>query len=154
MINIKSVIHYTSRTLYFFVAKAIACISLLLVNYSIKEVWDAVNGETKHIIDTLLDAIGIIVISLALFDVTKYLIEKKVVIEHLIVKTKEDVRHTLIKFLSIISIAISLEALVFIFRAGKTDITLLIYPITLLLVSVAVVISLDVFMRISKEATP
>ena len=151
MLRSQKVVHFISRVLYFFVAIAIAGVSLLLISYGIREVWDVINGETKNIIDTLLDAIGIIVISLALFDVTKYLIEEEVIKETPIAKTKEDLRHTLFKFLSIIAIAISLEALVFIFRAGKTDVTQLIYPIALLLSSVAVVLGLGVFMRISKD---
>lgn len=151
MLNSNHIVHSTSRVLYLIVAITIAGISLLLISYGIREVWDVIHGSSRDIIDKLLDAIGIIVISLALFDVTKYLIEEEVMKEQPLPKTKEDLRQTLIKFLSIIAIAISLEALVFIFRAGKTDVTLLVYPIALLLASVAVVIGLGIFMRISRE---
>lgn len=151
MLQSKHIVHTTSRLLYLIVAITIAAISLLLIGYGITEVWDVIHGASKDIIDKLLDAIGIVVISLALFDVAKYLMEEEVLKTELLPKTKEDLRQTLIKFLSIIAIAISLEALVFIIRVGKTDVTHLSYPIALLVASVAVVIGLGVFIRISKE---
>ena len=101
----RNFLHTTSRLLYLLIALVIAAISLLLISYGIREVWDVIHGTSRDIIDKLLDAIGVIVISLALFDVTKYLIEEEVVENRPIHKTKEDLRQTLIKFLSIIAIA-------------------------------------------------
>lgn len=151
MFELHNLIHHVSRFLYFIIAIAISSISLLLVAYGFREVVEVMLDPTKNIIDHLLDAIGIVVISLALFDVTKYLVEEEVLPKNSRPKTHEDFRLTLIKFLTILSIAVCLEALIFIFRAGKTDVTQLLYPIALLLAGVAVVLSLGVFIRISKD---
>ena len=151
MFELRTLIHHVSRLLYFIIAIAISGISLLLVSYGVREVATVMMGSSKNVIDHLLDAIGIVVISLALFDVTKYLVEEEVLPKNSRPKTHEDFRRALIKFLTILSIAVCLEALIFIFRAGKTDVSQLIYPIALLLAGVAVVLSLGVFIRISKD---
>ena len=54
------------------------------------------------------------------------------------------------KFLAIITIAILLEALVSIFDAAKKDISLLVYPTFLLLAAVLLVISLGVYLKLSR----
>ncbi|MDH5648189.1 MAG: general glycosylation protein [Gammaproteobacteria bacterium] len=65
-------------------------------------------------------------------------------------KTPAKQRETLIKFLVIISIAVSLEALVFIFDAGKKDITNLIYPTFLLVAAVLVVVGLGAYQKLTR----
>src|SRR5918995_1293864 len=69
----------------------------------------------------LLGAVGYVVIAIALFDVTKFLIEEEVVIERT-KQTAVESRHSLTKFISTILIAVFLEALVTVFppqhRAG------------------------------------
>jgi hypothetical protein len=60
----------------------------------------------------LLDSIGLIVIAMAVFDVSKFLLEEEV----FRIRDKgslPDARERLTKFLVIIAVAVSLEALVF-----------------------------------------
>lgn len=57
-----------------------------------------------------------------------------------------------IYFLVIISIAVSLEALVFIFDAARKDISLLIYPTLLLVAMVLLVVGLGIFHRLHQPA--
>ncbi|HEO98933.1 MAG TPA: general glycosylation protein [Epsilonproteobacteria bacterium] len=59
-------------------------------------------------------------------------------------------RTTLIKFLVIIIIAVSLEALVFVFSAAKKDISLLVYPTFLLLTAVMLVIGLGFYQKMTR----
>ena len=51
----------------------------------------------------------------------------------------------------IIAIAVSLEALVFVFDAGKSVITTLIYPTFLLIFSVLVVLGLGVYQKLTRS---
>ena len=55
------------------------------------------------------------------------------------------------KFLSIIAVAISMEALVFIFRTGKSDVTQLLYPIILLLSGMCIVVVLGIYTRMIRS---
>ena len=137
-----------SKLLYFTVVATLLLIALMLIGYALWEVWLAVNGNVQ-VMKKLLTAIGVAVISLALFDVSKYLIEEEVLREKALMRNLEDSKRSLTKFMTIIAIAICLEALVFIFEAGKTDVQTLFYPILLLTSGVFVVIGLGIYLRIS-----
>ncbi len=139
------------KLLYFATSIILLSIGLLLVAYEVHDLLPAVNSNSAAVTDKLLDAIGVIVISIALFDVSKYLMEEEVLKKKLLIHSNEDVRQTLTKFMSIIAIAVCMEALVFMFRAGKTNVDTLLYPTLLLLGGVGVVIGLAVFLRISSD---
>lgn len=124
-------------------------ISLAMAGYALWDIWDAVSTGVG-IIDKLLDAIGLIVISIAVFDVSKYLLEEEVLRGRRL-RSLRDARQTLTKFLVIISIAVTLEALVFVFGAGREDMTKLLYPTLLLFVSVLLIVGLAVFQRLSVD---
>lgn len=102
------------------------------------------------LVKALLDAIGLIVIGMAVFDVSKFLMEEEV-LSSSGTKSPAKQRETLLKFLVIISIAVSLEALVFVFDAGKKDIAMLIYPTFLLIASVLVVVGLGVYQKLTQS---
>ena len=113
------------------------------------DIWVSINEKTL-LVKALLDAIGLIVIGMAVFDVSKFLVEEEV-FQSGGAKSPAKQRETLIKFLVIIAIAVSLEALVFIFDAGKIDITNLIYPTFLLIAAVLVVLGLGVYQKLTRD---
>jgi len=140
-----------SKVLYLTVATTLLLIAMTLIGYALWEVWLSFNGHVQ-IMEKLLTAIGVAVISLALFDVSKYLVEEEVLREKSLVRNLEDTKRSLTKFMTIIAIAVCMEALVFIFEAGKTDVQTLLYPILLLISGVLVVIGLGIYVRISAVA--
>lgn len=105
-------------------------------------------GDKTLFTKALLDAVGLIVIGMAVFDVSKFLLEEEVIKSHEEI-TPATQKTTLSKFLIIIAIAVSLESLVFIFNAGKQDITLLLYPAILLIAVSLLVISLALYHKIT-----
>lgn len=141
--------NYVSNSVYIITSLALLLISLTMVGYATWNVWIAVSSGTE-VIAKMLDAIGLIVISVAVFDVAKYLMEEEILRERELRSTRE-ARQTLTKFLVIIIIAVSLEALVFIFGAGSTSIETLIYPTLLLATSALMVIGLGIFQRLSTQ---
>ena len=136
-----------TRAVYLTAGAALTLISLMLVGYGLWEVGYAVY-QGRSFIDPSLDAIGLIVISMAVFDIAKYLYEEQVVHERE-PRSAREARETLTKFLIIIVIAVTLEALVFIFRTGSNDMTELLYPTGLLLTSVWLVVGLGWYQRAS-----
>ena len=58
-----------SKLLYLTVATTLLLIALMLIGYALWEVWLAVDGNVQ-VMEKLLTAIGVAVISLALFDVS------------------------------------------------------------------------------------
>jgi hypothetical protein len=96
----------------------------------------------------ILQAIELIVVSIAVLDVGKYIAEEEVQTKKEL-RTPAEARKTLTKFLVIIIIAISLEALLYIFEAGHTDLQLLIYPTLLVVATVFLIVGLALFQKIS-----
>jgi hypothetical protein len=138
-----------TRFVYLVAAVSFTLISLLLIGYALWEVADAIVDRRSYI-DPSLDAIGLIVVSVAVFDIAKYLYEEQIVHETEL-RSAREARETLTKFLIIIVIAVTLEALVFIFRTGTNKITELFYPTGLLLASVVLVVGLGWYQSLSHQ---
>lgn len=116
--------------IYLFAAVLLLCIALLTMFWS---VWEVVMhfcfGEDLTI--RILQSIGAIVISIAVVDVAKYMFEEEICRSKEL-RSPEEARKTLTKIFVIISIAVSLEGLVYIFKAGTKDVSLLPYPAVLI----------------------
>ena len=147
--NSKLITDKISRTVYGLISLSLGIISLAMIVSSLYSIWTSLH-EQMLFTNSLLDAVGFIVIGTAIFDVSRFLMEEEVFKVHG-EETSMKQRMILIKFLVIIIIAISLEALVFVFSAAKKDISLLVYPTFLLLTAVMLVIGLGVYQRMTKE---
>ena len=138
-----------SGAVYGLISVSLGLISLAMIGSALYNIWTSVHEKTL-LTKALLDAVGFIVIGTAVFDVSRFLLEEEVFKVHG-EETNLKQRTTLIKFLVIITIAVSLEALVFVFTAAKKDISLLIYPTFLLLTAVLLVIGLGVYQKMTRE---
>ena len=137
------------RSVYGLISLSLGLISLTMILFALWNIWVSVH-EKSMIVKALLDAIGLIVIGMAVFDVSKFLMEEEV-FHSGGVKSPEHQRETLLKFIIIITIAVSLEALMFIFDAGKKDITNLIYPTFLLVAAVFLVVGLGIYQKLTRD---
>lgn len=135
--------------IYTLASVALLLMSLTMIGYAVSQVWQAL-AAGQQIIDKLLDGISLIVIAIAGFDVSKYLVEEEVLREREL-RSPHEARQTLTKFMVIIVIAVSLEALVFIFGSGKEDVTTLIYPALLLGLVTLLLIGLGLYQRLSVD---
>jgi uncharacterized membrane protein YidH (DUF202 family) len=149
MNNLRNVSGWVGRAAYGIISLSLGLISLAMIGVAIWGILISLHQNTL-LVTALLDAIGLIVIGMAVFDVAKFLLEEEV-LEAVEVKSPEKQRETLIKFLVIISIAVTLEALVFIFDAGKRNASLLIYPTFLLIAAVLLVVGLGVYQKLSRN---
>jgi Na+/proline symporter len=145
----KSISEIISRTVYGLISLSLGLISLTMIGSALYDIWTSLHEQTL-LTKALLDAVGFIVIGTAVFDVSRFLMEEEVFKVH-DEETSLKQRTTLIKFLIIIIIAVSLEALVFVFSAAKKDISLLVYPTFLLLTAVMFVIGLGVYQKMTRE---
>ncbi|CAK8721895.1 General glycosylation pathway protein [Candidatus Electrothrix gigas] len=147
MSKLKSLPNKVGLVMFTLISFFLSLISLTMIIYAFVNIHTSMNDKTLFA-KALLDAVGLIVIGMAVFDVSKFLLEEEVI------KSHEEITHstqkaTLSKFLVIIAIAVSLEALVFIFNAGKKDISLLIYPALLLVAVSFLVISLALYHKMT-----
>jgi hypothetical protein len=135
-----------SVVLYVAVAVALGALAFVLIGTA---VWQLARAGFET--GALLETIGITVVGLAVFDVAKYLIEEEVMRDREL-RSPAEARRTLTKFLTIVIIAMGLESVVFVFMAGKENLTQLPYPAALLAVVAALVAVLGHYQRESRKA--
>jgi uncharacterized membrane protein len=136
-----------STIIYLFVALALTGLALMIMGWSVYEVISnvPVRGE---FIPAMLQAVGTIIIAAAILDVAKYMIEEEVFMSKEL-REPEEARKTVTKIMVIISIAVSIEGLVYVFKAGTQDIKLLPYPAVLIIVSVFLIVGLGIYQKLS-----
>jgi hypothetical protein len=100
----------------------------------------------------LMSGVGLLIVSLAIADVAKFVVEENVVREREL-RSPGEARRSLTKFMTIIIIALSLEAVVGIFEAGREkNFQELLYPAAVMAVAVLAVVGLGTFQFLSRRA--
>ncbi|MCB1085008.1 MAG: hypothetical protein KDK60_02790 [Chlamydiia bacterium] len=132
-----------------------ACIVLyliaicILVSSVISIIQDMTSGD--YTVYKLLDEVGLIVFSMAVIDVGKYLM-----VEEVMQRKRDDnphrTRKTLTKFAIIIASALALEGLVLTIEVAKQDISNLLYPVSILLTATAFIIGIGVYQLLNSRA--
>jgi len=139
-----------SRIAFGAASLVLMALSLALVVNGALTVVAGITSSWADASDALLSAIGYVVISIAVFDVAKYFIEEEV-IRGRELRIISEARRSLTKFISTISIAVFIEALVTVFRVSKDEVDKLLYPTALLLTAIMIVVGLGLYQRLSAE---
>lgn len=138
------------KATYFVISLTLVVIAFGVIGFSLKEVWNSFANEAKPI-PSMLDAVALTVLGLAVIDVAKYLLDEEVVRSRELRATSE-ARAALTKFLTIVTIAVSLEAIVLIFDANKRNqYEVMISAATLLFAVVAIVVGLGLYQWLSAK---
>lgn len=139
-----------SAAVYALAALAMAAVSVGLITVSLTHIYTAFSapGSSEHV---LLDAVSSLVISVAILDVAKYVMEEEVLRSREL-RRPHEAREAVTKFMVIIALVVSIEGIVLVFETGGTNPEFLLYPILLLCVSVVIVVGLGVFQRLSLES--
>jgi len=122
-------------------------LSLIIMGWAVYDVIISFGGDAEFI-PLMLQSVGAIIISAAIIDVAQYMMEEEVFLDKEL-RDPEEARRTITKILVIITIAVSIEGLVFIFKAGTKDLTLLLYPALLIMVSAILIVALGVYQKLS-----
>lgn len=152
--KIKHVLHNLFNQLSDFVygltSFSLGFISISLLIYSSYNIANIVYTGRIDIV-SILNSVSYIIISLAIFDISKSIVEEELIREK-IIRSASEARKTLTKFIVVIVIAISLESLIFIILASKEKMENLIYPCLLMLTSAITMICLAAYQKISVTA--
>ncbi|MBP1679770.1 MAG: hypothetical protein H6Q35_109 [Proteobacteria bacterium] len=135
------------NSIHLFAALLLIIMSLLIMGWAVYEVIASIPLKGEFI-PRMLQSVGAIVISAAIIDVAQYMIEEEVFMNKEL-RDPREARRTLTKIIVIITIAVSIEGLVYIFKAGTESMALLIYPAWLLFVSAILIVSLGVYQKLS-----
>jgi high-affinity Fe2+/Pb2+ permease len=137
-----------SRLVFGIAGLVLIALAAGLIGYGVLAVARRPWGEGYDI--ALLDAIGYVIIAIAVFDVAKYLLEEEVIREREMRHVSE-ARRSITRFVSIVIIAALLEGIVILFKA-REETSQLVYPVLVLLAGVALIVGLGIFQRLSASA--
>jgi hypothetical protein len=126
---------------------------LLALCILISAVWSIISDMYSGVytVYKILDEVGLIVFSMAVVDVGKYLMLEEVLRRER-AHNPEQSRKTLTKFAIIISSALSLEGLVLTIEVAKQDVTKLLYPVTVLLTATFYIIGIGIYQKLNASA--
>ncbi|MCP5505874.1 MAG: hypothetical protein H7A38_03200 [Chlamydiales bacterium] len=133
-----------------------ACIVLYLIALCIlvSAVYGIISDMTtgNYTVYKLLDEVGLIVFSMAVIDVGKYLMLEEVIRKGQTEKPLKETRKTLTKFGIIIATALSLEGLVLTIEVAKQDVTKILYPVSVLLIATIFIVGIGFYQYLSSKA--
>ena len=132
---------------YTLVSVVLMLFALLLVGAGPVSLVGAV-ASGKPFVTAMVNSIGYLILSLAVFDVARYIFDEEVRRGREMRKAAET-RRSITKFVTVIIIAVLMDALVALSKAGQGDLSQLVYPVVLIGGGVALLLSLAVFQRLS-----
>jgi len=101
-------------------------------------------------IKNVFESTILLTLSLAIFDLVKAIFEEEVLGEHR-QKSETDIHKTMVRFLGSIIIALSIEALMLVFKSALIDASKLQYASYLILAITALLIGLSIYIKALKE---
>jgi hypothetical protein len=141
-----------TRAIFCAVSIALMVVAIGLIVYAGMQQVTAFRAPEQDIGRALLDSVGYMVIAVAIFEVAKYILEEEV-IDPTQMRNAGQARRSITKFVSTLSMAVFLEALVAVFQTSKgADMSMMLYPTLLLFSGVAMVVGLGVYQRLSTAA--
>lgn len=145
-------IYHRIAALYF----VTATLSLMLLAFLLlgAAVW-AVIAElrTSKLAESALDSIGLLIIGFAVVETAKFIAEEEIFRKRELRSARES-RRSLTKFITIMVIAASLEALVMVFKSSRASIADAIYPATLFVAAMVALVSLGAYQWLSSRIDP
>jgi hypothetical protein len=148
---IERAFEWLARLLFVLVALALFALAIsLVVSGTWQLVRDALGGQIG--IYNLMNGVGLLIVSLAIADVAKFVVEENVVRDRELRSPAEALR-SLTKFMTIIIIALSLEAVVGIFEAGREkQFAQMLYPAVVMAAAIFALVGLGLFQFLSRRS--
>ncbi|WP_321323050.1 hypothetical protein [Thiomicrorhabdus sp.] len=143
----KKIFNILFSSVHLIASVILVVLSLVIMGWSVYEVVSKID-EPIDFIPLMLQSVGAIIIAAAIIDVAQYMMEEEVFLNKEL-RNPEEARRTITKIIVIITIAVSIEGLVYIFKAGTKDLTLLLYPALLIVVSAVLIVGLGVYQKLS-----
>ena len=142
---------WLARLLFVAVALALFTLAISLV---LSGGWQLLRGAFGGQVGiyNLMNGVGLLIVSLAIADVAKFVIEENVVRDREMRSPAEALR-SLTKFMTIIIIALSLEGVVGIFEAGREKrFEQMVYPTMVMMAAVVALVGLGAFQFLSRRS--
>ncbi|WP_137388109.1 GNAT family acetyltransferase [Rhodoligotrophos defluvii] len=146
---------YEKAALAYFLFATITLLlsAFLLVSFAVWEVVGSVFSRDMDIVDRVrstLDGIGLMIIGFAVVETATFIAEEEVLRKRELRSPRES-RRSITKFITIIVIAASLEALVMIFKTSREEIPAVLYPAALFASAMLALVALGIYQWLSKS---
>ena len=137
----------------YFVTATIALMALATL-LLVSALWEVAVAMTAFdFVDSVLDGIGLLIIGFAVVETANFIAEEEILRKRELRSPLES-RGSLTKFITIIVIAASLEALVMVFKTSRASIPESIYPAALFVASMIALVSLGAYQWLSSRIEP
>ena len=141
---------WLSNAVYLIVTVSLMLLALGFVLFSVFLILQCFLVAEHPILPTMLSAVSLLVIALAVSDVAKFLLEEQVIGDRDL-RSAGEVRRTLSKFLTIVIIAAAMEAIVFMFDRGGDSHDRILYGAALLAGVSLLVIASAIHQRLTRS---
>jgi len=150
----KSVRQFYEHFAYYYFLAATVLLMLIAVYLLFDAARDIViNYASPELPDIALNSIGLIIIGFAVVETAKFIAEEEIIRDRELRSSMES-RRSITKFTTIIVIAISLEALVMVFKSNNDEFSKAIYPAALFTASMFALIALGIYQYLSSRIEP
>lgn len=146
---LERILEIASKCFFLVAGVVLLVFSVTLVSMSVYRMASGIFGG--GLLFSTLESTSLVIISIAIFDLSKFLIEEEVMREREL-RSLSEARLSLNKFLTIIILAILLESIVLVFETKFENLKDLLYPSALMAVGVFALIGLGLFQRLTAEA--
>jgi hypothetical protein len=143
---------YARVAFAYFVAATVFLMLLALI-LLVLAAWEVVEALRHHEVLGVLEAVGLVIVGFAIVETAKFVAEEEI-LRSSELRSAVESRRSLTKFITIVVIAVSLEALVMVFEAGRTDMTRAFYPSLLFGTAMFALIALGLFQWLSSRIAP
>ena len=132
-----------SRIVYGVIAIILLLLAVVLAGDAVFQFFREalVGGEVT---EAALGGIGYVVVAIATFEIARYLTEEEVM-RGRATQLASEARRSLTRLVSMVAVAVFLEALVIVFHVGKDNVPQLIYPTFLLIAAILIVVGLGFY---------
>jgi hypothetical protein len=143
---------YENLALAYFVV-ATTALMLLALLLLLGAFWEVGRAFISFDMLKIVDSVGLMIIGFAVVETAKFIAEEEILRKRELRSATES-RRSLTKFITIMVIAGSLEALVMVFKTSRTHIPDTLYPALLLAASIIALIGLGTYQYLSSRIEP
>lgn len=149
----KNLYEWTAFAYFLFATIALLISAFMLVGFAVWEVASSlVSGEITLAdrVRLTLEGVGLMIIGFAVVEASTFIAEEELFRKRELRSTRES-RRSITKFITIIVIAASLEALVMVFKTSREAVSAVIYPAALFASAMLALVALGVYQWLSSR---
>lgn len=141
--------NFVTKAFYFVIGVSLMFFSVMSIGYAFYDYFLQLINPAHYTLESVFKPIIALTMGLAIFDLAKTLLEREVVYKEY--SDKKDEARLLSKFLTAIIIALSIEALMVVFKMALHDPSQMLYALYLIIGIALIILSLAYFTKVSRS---